>query len=29
MNLGERLPQNPLITARDVTPSLATLEVVS
>jgi len=29
MNLGERLPQNPLITARDVTPSLPTLEVVS
>jgi predicted GH43/DUF377 family glycosyl hydrolase len=29
MNLGDRLPQNPLITARDVTPSLPTLEVVS
>ncbi len=29
MNLGERLPQNPLITARDVKPSLPTLEVVS
>ena len=29
MNLGDRLPQNPLITARDVKPSLPTLEVVS
>jgi len=29
MNLGQRLPQNPLITARDVQPSLPTLEVVS
>ena len=29
MNLGERLPQNPLITARDIKPSLPTLEVVS
>jgi len=29
MNLGERLRQNPLITARDVKPSLPTLEVVS
>jgi predicted GH43/DUF377 family glycosyl hydrolase len=29
MNLGERLPKNPLITARDVKPSLPTLEVVS
>jgi predicted GH43/DUF377 family glycosyl hydrolase len=29
MNLGQRLPQNPLITARDVKPSLPTLEVVS
>jgi len=29
MNLGERLPQNPLITARDVKPSQASLEVVS
>lgn len=29
MNLGDRLPQNPLITARDVQPSLPTLEVVS
>jgi predicted GH43/DUF377 family glycosyl hydrolase len=29
MNLGSRLPQNPLITARDVKPSLPTLEVVS
>jgi len=29
MNLGERLPQNPLITARDVKPSLPMLEVVS
>ncbi len=29
MNLGERLPQNPLLTARDVAPSLPTLEVVS
>jgi predicted GH43/DUF377 family glycosyl hydrolase len=29
MNLGERLRQNPLITARDVKPSMPTLEVVS
>ncbi|HEY3126822.1 MAG TPA: glycoside hydrolase family 130 protein [Candidatus Limnocylindria bacterium] len=29
MNLGQRLPQNPLITARDVKASLPTLEVVS
>ncbi|MGH2489924.1 MAG: hypothetical protein ACRDF9_00310, partial [Candidatus Limnocylindria bacterium] len=29
MNLGDRLPQNPLITARDVKPSLPSLEVVS
>ncbi len=29
MNLGVRLRQNPLITARDVKPSLPTLEVVS
>ena len=29
MNLGERLPENPLLTARDVKPSLPTLEVVS
>lgn len=29
MNLGQRLSQNPLITARDVKPSLPTLEVVS
>jgi predicted GH43/DUF377 family glycosyl hydrolase len=29
MNLGARLPQNPLISARDVKPSLPTLEVVS
>lgn len=29
MNLGDRLPQNPLISARDVKPSLPTLEVVS
>jgi len=29
MNLGARLPQNPLITARDVKPSQASLEVVS
>jgi len=29
MSLGDRLPQNPLITARDVKPSLPTLEVVS
>ncbi|HEV8229585.1 MAG TPA: glycoside hydrolase family 130 protein [Candidatus Limnocylindria bacterium] len=29
MNLGERLPENPLITARDVKPSLPSLEVVS
>jgi beta-1,2-mannobiose phosphorylase / 1,2-beta-oligomannan phosphorylase len=29
MNLGDRLPQNPLITAHDVKPSLPTLEVVS
>ena len=27
--LGRRLPQNPLITARDVKPSLQSLEVVS
>ena len=29
MNLGQRLPQNPLITARDVKASVPTLEVVS
>src|SRR3954468_18063421 len=29
MNLGKRVPQNPLITARDVKPSPPTLEVVS
>jgi len=29
MNLGERLPQNPLLTARDIPPSLPMLEVVS
>ena len=29
MNLGQRLPQNPLITARDVKASLPTLEIVS
>ena len=29
MNLGDRLPQNPLITARDVRPSQPSLEVVS
>ena len=29
MNLGQRLPQNPLITARDIKASLPTLEVVS
>jgi predicted GH43/DUF377 family glycosyl hydrolase len=29
MNLGARLPENPLITASDVKPSLPTLEVVS
>ncbi|CAN5236101.1 glycoside hydrolase family 130 protein [soil metagenome] len=28
-DLGRRLPENPLITARDVPPSLPTLEVVS
>ncbi len=29
MNLGHRLAQNPILTARDVTPSLPDLEVVS
>ncbi len=29
MNLGDRLPENPLLSARDVKPSLPTLEVVS
>jgi predicted GH43/DUF377 family glycosyl hydrolase len=29
MNLGDRLPENPLLTARDVKPSLPMLEVVS